>query len=215
MRRSSKSRAFARAQEALVLGVDAGDDLLVVGFGVVAGLVGEDELALGAGDAGEEAARLVGLGIDADGGHGRLDDLDLIGVVVDRELGQDAEPVGEDAGILAQETGAEGVEGAHDDAVEGAPLAQLLDARAHLPGGFVGERDGQDALTRDVMDLHQGGDAVGEDAGLTGPRTSDHQDGTVDGQHGFALLFVQPGEEFVRLGHEGFQRRPLTPNKCS
>jgi hypothetical protein len=92
------------------------------------------------------------------------------------------------------------VERAHDHAVHGAALAQVLDAGAHLAGGFVGEGDSQDAITGDVKDLHQVGDAVGEDAGLAGAGASDDQNWAVDGKHGLLLGIVQPGEEFILDG---------------
>ena len=87
--------------------------------------------------------------------------LDLVGVVVDQKVGQDAEPVGDDAGVLAEEADAERVECAHHQPGGGVRADQSLDAVAHLPGGLVGEGHGQDAVGADVAFVDQIGDRGG------------------------------------------------------
>ena len=76
--------------------------------------------------------------------------------------------------------------------------AEVLDAVAHLAGRLIGEGDGQDAVAGDVLDFHQVGDAMGEDARLARPGAGDDEDRSVDGKHSFALGVVEPGEEWWR-----------------
>jgi hypothetical protein len=90
------------AQEPLVLLEDAGDDLLIVRLCQVARLVWRDELALGRGDAPQEAPGLYVIRVVPELRKRGLDDLGLIGGVVDGELRQDAQAVGDDAGVLPQ-----------------------------------------------------------------------------------------------------------------
>jgi len=68
------------------------------------------------------------------------------------------------------------------DAVEGADperrprqAEQLLDARAHLAGGLVGEGDREDAVRRGALGLDHPGDAVREHARLARARAGEHQ----------------------------------------
>ena len=83
---------------------------------------------------------------------------DAVGLVVDREVAVEAEAVG----VLAQQAGAEAVEGADPDA---AARHQRLDALPHLAGGLVGEGDGEDVVGPDAL-VQQVGDAAGDDARL-------------------------------------------------
>ena len=104
------------------------------------------------------------------------------------------------------------MERAHGDAVERPPLAEMLDAGAHLPGRLVGEGHGQDAVAGDVLDLHQVGDAVGEHARLARPGSGDDEHGSVGREHGFALRVVQPGEKFgCDGGRDRIQGRRSAP----
>ena len=47
-----------------------------------------------------------------------------------------------------------------------APAHQLGDTLPHLGGSFIGESDRENGIRRDVVILHQIGDAVGDDARL-------------------------------------------------
>ena len=155
---------------------------------------------------------MIELGIEAEGLERGLDGFDLITIVVDGELRQDAELVGDEAGVLPQQAGAERVERAHGDPVERSSLAEVLDAGAHLAGGLVREGDGEDAVAGNLLDFHQVGDAMGEDARLARPGSRDDENRAVDGKHGFALGVVEPGEEFGSDGGgDRIQRRQCAP----
>ena len=85
---------------------------------------------------------------------------------------------------------------------------------AHLAGRLIGEGDGQDAVAGDVLDFHQVGDAVGEDARLARTGAGDDENGSVDGKHSFALGVVEPCEEFGGdRGSDRIQQRPSAPGR--
>ena len=75
----------------------------------------------------------------------------------------------------------------------GAVADEGLDAFAHFAGGFVGEGDAEDALGRDA-ELHESGDAIGDDAGLSGARTGEDEEGSAGVGHGFGLFWIEYGK---------------------
>jgi hypothetical protein len=72
---------------------------------------------------------------------------------------------------------------------------QALDAIAHLARRFVGEGDGENRPARHAVRGHQVGDAMGDDAGLSAPRTGQDQQRAFGVLHCLALARVQPVEE--------------------
>ena len=70
-----------------------------------------------------------------------LDEPDLVGLVVDREV----RPVAEPLGLAAQDPAAGGMEGEDPDRAGGA-AEHPLEALAHLAGGLVRERDREDLV---------------------------------------------------------------------
>jgi hypothetical protein len=115
----------------------------------------------------------------ADGGH-------LVVVVVDQEPGRQSGG----RGLATQEAHAQRVEG-RDPAGERRAVEQLLDARAHLRGGLVGEGDGQDPPGRHPALADEVRDAAGDHARLAAAGASEDQHRPVRGQHRLALLWVQ------------------------
>ena len=85
--------------------------------------------------------------VDAEALDGRLDDLLLIGLVVDDEVASVALAVDlEGFNVSPQHAHAEGVKGADGGLGERVLADELLNALGHLGGGLVGEGDGQDAV---------------------------------------------------------------------
>ena len=132
--RSSKSSALLPAQEALVFLVDAGDDLVVVGLG----------LRLSRNSSGVKSWLLAAemresirrgatfLGSMADGDDRLLGDADLVGVVVDQRIRQDAEAIGDDARICAQQPDAHRVKRAHPSPVARTARAEQCSIRSRI-----------------------------------------------------------------------------------
>ena len=67
---------------------------------------------------------------------------------------------------------------------------ERADALAHLVGGLVGERDGQDLRRRHAL-VDEVGDAVGEHPGLARPGAGHHQQRPVGVDDGVELVGVQ------------------------
>ena len=65
----------------------------------------------------------------------------------------------------------------------------------HLPGRFVGERDGQNRPARHLVSAHQVGDTVGDDAGFAAAGAGQHQEGAFGMLHRLPLAGVQPLRE--------------------
>jgi hypothetical protein len=185
------------AQEAFVRLVSPRHDLLVVRGGQTARLIRRHQLALRGGDAAQHAPRLIDLGVDAERGERRFDDVSLVGRVVDRKLGQNPQSVGHDPRVFPQQPRPERVKRPHRHPVERPPLPQPLDTGPHLARGLVGECHRQDTVAWDVQLFHEPGDAMGEHARLSRPRTGHDQDRPLGSKHRLPLLLVQPGKEFV------------------
>src|SRR5205823_7432156 len=99
-----------------------------------------------------------------------LDEADLIGLVVDREVGAIAEA----RRLAPQDAAARGVEREHPERVR-LRADEQLESFPHLCRGLVRERYRED-LGRFHSDRgKEVRDAVGEDARLAGPRAGDHE----------------------------------------
>src|SRR5690606_29720966 len=96
--------------------------------------------------------------------------------------------------VQAQQAMGDAVEGTDPHAA--AAVAQLqVGARAHLAGGLVGEGDREDPVRRHAQDFIEPGDAVGEDAGLAGAGTGQHEVMAGRGRDGLALGAVEAVEK--------------------
>ena len=135
------------------------------------------------------------LGVEVERLEAVLDDADLVGLVVDREVRAVAEP----RRLAPQDAAARRVEGEHPHRPHHGP-EQRPEPRAHLVGRLVRERDRED-LVRPRPD---GGDEVRHAAGqhprLAGAGAGDDEDGALGRQHGVALRRIEVGQ--VLLGRE-------------
>ena len=96
--------------------------------------------------------------------------------------------------ITPQDARAQGVEGAHGH------VARLLadqrqDALAHLGGGLVGERDGQDLPGPHALDADQVGDPMGQHARLAAARAGQDEQRPLRRGDGAGLLGVEPRDD--------------------
>ena len=71
---------------------------------------------------------------------------------------------------------------------------QCFDAAAHLAGCLVRERHRENAVRRDILDLHQPSNAMREHARLAAARTRKHERRRQRRRHRSALLIIQPIE---------------------
>ena len=173
-------------EEVVVLFVDAVDYLLEVIGLLEAVALGVDELALCAGDGGEDVAGGVLLGVDVELVHGAFDERCLVGLVVDGVVLVESE----EFTVPAEYPGAERMEGA-DGYLIAAGAHEGLGALPHLAGGLVGESEGGDAVGLDAAPVDEVGDAVGDDAGLAAAGACDDEHGAADGFDGLALSGVE------------------------
>jgi hypothetical protein len=77
----------------------------------------------------------------------------------------------------------------------------LLQARAHLAGGLVGEGHRHDAVGRDALNLHQPGNAVHQHAGLAAAGAGQDQHGYERCGDRLALTFVESIQEVRNIHH--------------
>ena len=148
-------------QRVFEIGVDAGDgggERVAGGAGIFAG---RHERILGAGDRAQDRLRRELRGAELATLHDALDGTDGVVFVVDREV-LFASHNGRDA---AQHARAQGVEGAAPHALRFV-TEELGDARPHLAGRLVGERDRQDLVGRHAAITDEPGDARGQDSGF-------------------------------------------------
>ena len=89
-----------------------------------------------------------------------------------------------------QQPGAEGVESANGQGVA-VGADESGETVPHFPCRFVGKCHCQDAVGADAVDLHEVGDAMGDDAGLAAARSGHDKQRTVNGLDSFALRRVQ------------------------
>ncbi len=173
-------------EAALELGVDPGR-LLGGGVGRLGGhLVGVHHGVLGGTDLGTDHVDGKLLGVDVEVGHDGLDQALGVVVVVDGEVGT----VAQELGVVAQDAHTHGVERAHPHAA-GAPGEQGAQALAHLRGGLVGERDGQDLPGGHAEVGHHVRDAVREHAGLARAGAGEHEERALAGEDRLALGVVE------------------------
>ncbi len=162
--------------------VNAPGYLLEVAAAALGIVVGLDHLALGGGDGRLQCPRRVLLGVEVQRLERFLNQAYLVVVVVDDEPGVDADGLPSCRKMRAQM--AWKVPMVRFLTV---PADQLFQPLFHLPGGFVGEGDGHDAVRADADDLYQVSDAVGDDAGLAAARPGEDKHRAVDGFDGFFL----------------------------
>ena len=70
-----------------------------------------------------------------------------------------------------------------------------LDAAAHLARRLVGEGHGEDAVGRDMLHLHEPGDAMHQHPGLAAAGARQYQRGSGLGGHRLALRGIQGIED--------------------
>ena len=78
---------------------------------------------------------------------------------------------------------------------------QAADALAHLAGGLVRERHGENLARIDALDVDQARDARREHARLAGTRAGEHEQRTVHVQHRFALRGIESGGQLFFEQH--------------
>ena len=83
---------------------------------------------------------------------------------------------------------------------------QAPDALAHLAGGFVRERHGENVSRIDAFDVDQPRDARREHARLARAGAGEHEQRAVDVQHGLALRRIESGGQLFFFN----QRRHLS-----
>ena len=196
-------------EDALVGLVHPSDHLVVVGHRLCAEFLRGKEHRFRRGDAREGATGCQLFRIEPDGDDRLLHCLLLVRIVIDQEVGEDAETIGDKTRVLPEHTHAETVEGAHHHAGDVGAMKQTFDAIPHLAGGFVRERDCEDLFGPDAAFLNQPGDAVHQDAGLARPRPSDDENRAFGGDDSALLLGVQPDEQGMSgisgHGHAGLR----------
>ena len=152
-------------QAPLVQLVRLGDGL-VVERGDAARVLGRaDQLVLRVRDLRVDAARDEALRVALELLQALLDEPDLVGLVVDREVRAVAEP----RRLAAEDPAAGGVEGEDPDRA-GDAAEQPLEPLAHLARGLVRERDREDLVRLHAAGRDQVRDAVREDARLARSR---------------------------------------------
>ena len=185
-------------QPLLVALVDLGDRLVVERGDAAHVLVRADQLVLRIRDLAVDAARREPLRVDAEVLEARLDDPDLVGLVVDREARAVAEPLR----LAAQHATAGGVEG-EDPGRARLTTEHPLEPLAHLARRLVRERDREDLVRLHAVRADQVGDPVGQHARLAGARAGDDEQRPVDVENGLAL-----GRIRGRRGDRREVRRP-------
>ena len=183
-----------RGEEALLVEVvDLGDGLVVEARDALGVLVRADERVLRVRDLGVDPARREALRVALELLEAALHEPDLVGLVVDREVGAVAEPLR----LAAQDPAARRVERHHPGCACGR-ADEVSDALAHLPRGLVRERDREDLGRLHADRAEQVRDAAGEHAGLAGAGTGDHEHGAFRVEDGLALRRIQVGEVGLR-----------------
>ncbi len=181
--------------------VGAGHHLVAVAPDGGSHLLGNNHLALSIRYLRKDAPGGVPARIDMEFFEHALHESDLVGVVVNDEVGREPNS----GAIDAQPASAHAVEGAHVEVLR--IFAQEAGGTfAHLAGGLVGEGDGQDAPRRHAPFTDQVGDALRDDPGLAAAGPGEDKDCAVTMGDGGALGLVQAFEEGCQLGggiHEG------------
>ncbi len=181
-------------QVALVEAVDLSDHFLKRRSGLLPVGLGVEQTVLGGGELVVDRGGRVALGVDPDGVHAALGQPPRVGLVVDRELARVAEALG----LGAQDARAGGVEGHQPHAARRAS-EQPLDARAHLAGGLVGERDREDLTGLRAVAVDEVGEAVREHARLAAAGTGEDQERPLAVRDGLALGLVEALEQLLEM----------------
>src|SRR5262249_9764904 len=148
-----------------------------------------DERVLRVRDLGVDAARREALRVALELLEAALDEADLVGLIVDREVRAVAEPLR----LAAQDAAAGGGERHHPRRTRGRPDEGGA-ALAHLPRRLVRERDREDLGWLDAYRPEQVRDTSGEDAGLSRAGTGDDEHGAFGVKDGLPLRRIQVGE---------------------
>ena len=188
-----------RTQPPLVLAEDGGDGAgQLVGARLQRrdGALGGDELVLEVGDRVGQQARRVPLDVQA---HVLADHQQQAARVVGVVDGEVRVQPRQQRGLVAQDAHTGGVE-RRDPHVAGPRADQGHDPLAHLGGGLVGERDGQDLAGTDVAGGQQVGDPAGQHGGLARAGAGHDEQRRTLVQHRLPLLRVETIEEFGRVG---------------
>lgn len=180
-------------QAPLVQLVHVRDGLVVEGLDLVRVLVRSDQPVLRVRDLVVDPSRREALRVPLELFEALLHEPDLVGLVVDREVGAVAEPLR----FSAQDAAARGVEG-EDPEAAAAPAEQAFEPFPHLPRRLVGERDREDLVGLCPDRVDQVRDAVGQHARLARACSRDDQERPFRGENCLALGGVQVGE--VLLG---------------
>ncbi len=196
-----------RPQPALVFGVHLGDDagqfLAAPPSRSAAACSRLDQLVLQVGDVVGQQPRRVPLGVEAHVLGDHHQQAPRVVGVVDREVGVQPR---QQRRLVAQDPHAGRVERRHPHGPWPLGPTRCDHALAHLRGGLVGERDGQDLADADVAGGQQVGDAAGQHRRLARARARDDQQRRALVQHRLALLRVEPLEELIGFGGEYDQR---------
>ena len=83
----------------------------------------------------------------------------------------------------------------------GLAAEQAADALAHLAGGLVGERDGENLPRIDAFDVDETRDARREHARLSRTGAGEDEQRAVDVKHGLALRRIQSGGQLFFEQH--------------
>ncbi len=188
-------------QQLLILLVDTGGKLLPIGgdrFGV---LGGGDQLVLGLADYRLERAGGILFAIQLECSQRLLEDAGLVVIVVDSELTLDA------CGLALA------AENAYADAVEstnrkllGALVNQVVEARFHLAGGFVGEGYGEDIVGVYAALGNEVSDAMGKHPRLAAARPGQDQHRPISRFYRLALGRVEACADACSGGQGAFSQ---------
>ena len=191
-------------QAVLVLAVHVGVLAVEDVLGPRGDLVGVEELVLPQADQAVHAARREALGVEVEVADHVPGEAHGVGLVVDRELARVAEPVG----VGPQHAHARRVERA-DPHRAGDRADERGDALAHLVGGLVGERDGEDPRGVHAL-VDEVGDAVREHPGLAGAGAGDDEQRAAAVDDGVELVGVEAVGRRVDVGEGAASEWPAS-----
>ncbi|MFT3786786.1 MAG: hypothetical protein QM770_11565 [Tepidisphaeraceae bacterium] len=184
----------------LVLRVDAGDGLVEEVAGVLSEVFGGDELVLGVADPAVNGRGAEIRAADLQRLERFLDDLVLVGRVVDEEVRREADALG----VVLQNAKAERVERAdhrrrlfQTAEIPHLPADDVRHAVLHFTGGFICESNREDGTGLYAL-ADQVGDPTCQYPRLARTRAGNHQKRPVDVFDGGALLVRESLQQFVR-----------------
>ena len=178
-------------QAALIVRIEPGDLGLVGVLGAAQGRIRRDQVVLPARDPLRDGRRVDRIRIDG-AAQVLLDQrLAVLGIEQRKARAQAGRRV-----LAAQDVLAQGVEGGDGKPPTVAALQFPGHPLAHLPRRLVGEGDGANVAGGNPAGTDQMGDLAGDDAGLAGAGTGQHQEGT----GGVADRLVLFGVESVHPG---------------